>query len=345
MTCYHYAARNGLAEMVETLAERGAKLNITDKDGNTGIHIASEYVRHAMSGIDIKKRELEQSKKNYEETVARCKGRNMTDEETEQYIKNTVSNPPAKAQQAYDAAVNLVEDYFRVVKAFAKGGVDIDEKNEYGRSALDVAVQNGAKKIAAFLSGDLTDEGDSAAGAASGIPTHQAAEKGDIKAIEAIAGTGVDMNSLKDKDDQNMGGCTALAIAAANVQAGAAEALLSYGADPSFKDGNGRMAAYYLVFSTSSGGYEQMFANIPKIINALVSAGMDINAAVDDDSNTLLLLACKSASGGSYNKHSKKGDIFYAVMKHNPDINIANRFGETALMYACADDFEIMENP
>ena len=51
MTCYHYAARNGMAEMVETLAKRGTKLNMTDKEGNTGIHIACDYVKNGFSPL------------------------------------------------------------------------------------------------------------------------------------------------------------------------------------------------------------------------------------------------------------------------------------------------------
>jgi hypothetical protein len=44
-----------------------------------------------------------------------------------------------------------LENYFKTVKAFAAGGVDIEEKNNYDKSALDIAVKSGTKKIAAFL--------------------------------------------------------------------------------------------------------------------------------------------------------------------------------------------------
>ena len=344
MTCYHYAARNGLADMVKVLAERGVKLNMTDRDGNTGIHIACEYVKFAMSSIEIKKRELEGSKKQYEETVTRLKARDMSDEDIAKYINN-MTNSPEQAQQSYDAAVQKVEDFFRLVKIFAEGGVDIDEKNAYGQTALDIAVKQNAKKIAAFLSGTLTDESDSVAVVAGGMTLHQAAEKGDAEAIKAIAATGADINALKDDSEYHLGKSTALAIATAYLQVQAVEALLACGANPSFKDGNGRAAVSYLLetqVSLHSGIFNEK--RISKIIKDMLSAGMNINMPIDDDGNTLLLLACKTSRSTGYNNRSVKGDIIDEIMKHNPDINLTNRFGETALMHTCARDFDMMEN-
>ena len=58
-------------------------------------------------------------------------------------------------------------------------------------------MESDAKKIAAYLSGTLSGD-ESADIAARGMTLHQAAEKGDAEAIKAIAGTGADVNSLKD---------------------------------------------------------------------------------------------------------------------------------------------------
>ncbi|MDR0288327.1 MAG: ankyrin repeat domain-containing protein, partial [Clostridiales bacterium] len=289
MTCYHYAARKGLAELVEVLAQRGTKLNMTDREGNTGIHIACEYIKFA-----------EESKK---------------------------------------------EDYFRVVKAFADGGLDIDEKNDSGKTALDIAVDNNAKKIAAFLSGTLTD--DDGAVVSGGMTLHQAAEKGDADAIKAIVNNGVDLNAFKDGETHDFGGCTALSVAVAYLQNNAVETLLAYGADPSFKDGNGHIALYYLFSSLFNASLNSKLfeeRRIPKLIKAMISAGYDINQAVDDDGDSLLLLACKSGCGTIYNNYSVKSEVVGEIMKHSPDINTPNRFGETVLMQVCARDFDIMEN-
>ena len=65
---------------------------------------------------------------------------------------------------------------------------------------------------------------------------------------------------------------------------------------------------------------------------------------VNDDSDTLLIFACKANRGPGSNRHSAKGDFIDEVMKNKADINLTNRFGETALMHACAKDFDMMEN-
>lgn len=291
MICYHYAARNALAEMVETLARRGAKLNLTDKDGNTGIHIACDHVKNAP---------------------------------------------------------DLTGEYFRVVKAFAEGGVDKNEKNNYNQSALDIAVKNGAKKIAVYLAGTLTEDADAAADSvkAGGMTLHQAAERGDAEAINAIAKSGADLNALKDDDERRPGGRSALAIACAYLQGEAVEALLANGADPSFKDGEGRTAVSCLISGLEASLHSGVFneKRIPKIIGDMAAAGMDINETVNDDADTLLILACKSERGKAYNSRSVKGDIIDTALALNADVKAANRFGETALMHACTRDFDMMEN-
>ncbi|MDR2052952.1 MAG: ankyrin repeat domain-containing protein [Treponema sp.] len=344
MTCYHYAARNGLAGMVETLAKRGAKLDLTDKDGNTGIHIACDYVKDALDDIQYKKKDAENAKTKYEETVKRLKARNMTDGEIAEYMRNNTQDSPETAEAKYQAALDLAEGYFRVVKAFVEGGVDKDEKNSYDQAALDMAVKKGAKKIAAYLSGTLAEEaGEAAAG---GMTLHQAAEKGDAEAINAIAKTGADLNALEDGDESRSGGCSALAIACAYLQPQAVEALLSNGADPSFKDGNGRTAASFLVSGLKASLHSGVFneKRIPRIIRDMVSAGMGIDETVNDDGDTLLILACKADRGTGYNRRSVKGDVIDTALALNPDVKAANRFGETALMHACARDFDMMEN-
>ena len=345
MTCYHYAARKGLAEMVETMAKRGTKLNMTDRDGNTGIHIACDYIRHAMTDVEIRKKDVAYSEKNYADTVERCKRNGMSDDDIAQYVNNNMSNPPERARRYYDATVKKVEDYFLLVKAFAEGGVDINEKNSYGKPALDIAVASNAKKIAAYLSGTLT-EGDDSTVAAGGMTLHQAAQKGDVEAIKAIAGTGSDLNALNDGEPREMKGCTPLAVAVSNLQADAADALLSFGADPVFKDGNGRMAVCYLFSNMMATVNDNVFATktIPRIIKGMLSAGLKIDQVIDDDGNTLLIAACRTQRGSMHNRNTLKGEAINETMKNKPNINLANRFGETALMHACAEDFEIMEN-
>ena len=340
MICYHYAARNATAEFIETLAKRGAKLNIADKDGNTGIHIACEYAGNTLWDAELAKRKAERTKKNHEERMASAKERNLSDEETRDYIQTSLDDKQ-DAHSEYENQLALVENFFRTVKAFAEGGVDIDEKNAYGQTALDIAVKKGAKKIAAFLAGTLAGE-DDAAIAAGGMTLHQAVERADIEAVKTIAATGADLNAVKDAPKHNFGGYTPLAIACAFIDYKTAETLLGCGSDPSFRDGDGRMAAAYFflgetnAFSHAEEGIVRE-KDAAKTIRALTGAGFDINQTVDDDSDTLLILAC--AARGRWPKE----DVLEELLRHNLDLNHANRFGITALMYACTRNFDGME--
>ena len=349
---YHHAAQKGLREMVEIMAERGVKLNMTDKNGDTGIHIAASNAGEALKDIERKKVRMEQEPGKYERNNALEKQNYFA-----QYSER-LKRICEETKRDYEEAIQHYEDYILTIKAFSSGGVDIDEKNTRGLSALDIAIKNDAKKIAAYLSGNLTDEGasDSDAIVGGGMTLHEAAEKGDAEAIKAIAKTGVDLNGLTDGLKQNVQykqyrGCTALAIASAYFHAKAVEALLASGADPSFKDSNGRTAASYMLNDSQAlyipNEIKNVFAEkrIPGIIKNFKSAGMDINMTVNDDSDTLLILACKYFQGTSPSDvgWKVKGEILSELMKHNPDLNLSNQSGETALMHASTRHFELME--
>ncbi|MCL1810813.1 MAG: ankyrin repeat domain-containing protein [Methanomassiliicoccaceae archaeon] len=346
ITCYLYAAQNGMWEMIEVMAARGTKLNMTDRKGNTGIHIACEHVRNRLNSLEYRKRDLDRAMKEYEEIRDRLKDQNKTEEQIVQYAERNMFITVSYAQQEYDKAVAEIEGYFLTVKAFAEGGVDINEKNTEGKSALDIAIHSNAKKIAAYLSGSLTDDADESVLTIGGMTLHQAAEKGDVEAIKAIVATGADLNGLKDGDKSKFGGCTALAIAYAHMKADSAEALLSCGADPSYKDGNGRAAISYLAADLSSALSNKVYEEkrIQRMFKDLFNAGMNINLSVNDDGDTLLILACRAVWGAAHGKKELKKDILDAVLRHDPDVNLPNRFGETALMNASAKNFEIMEN-
>jgi ankyrin repeat protein len=288
MTCYHYAARRGNYRFMETLQKKGAKLTLTDKDGNTGIHIAAKYVKQETSSLDYAKKAVDFQKEHGDG------GKSLE----------------LNIQKVKDAEARI-EEYFKTIKAFAEGGVDMSEKNAYGKSALDFAVQNNAKKIAAYLSGILDDEANEEAIAAGGMTLHQAADKGDVSAIRAIAKSGIDVNGLCTKDEFNgyTEGWTALSVACNRLGLEAVEALLECGANPSFKNSSA-MAAISQCINPQVPSQEVYFKhNLPNIVKSLVKAGFDINDFVDDELNTILNLACKARNYASYGRSSTKRDI------------------------------------
>ena len=326
MVCYHYAARSGRWDFVEEL--NGKKLDMTDKNGNTGIHIACDYVRHAMHTLKYSDTLVERAVTGFEETKARLLDRGETMETVYDYMKFNLIKTPEEAQAEYDAIVDHVDDYYKVVKAFVDGGVDPDEKNDYGRSALDIAVEYEAKKLAAYLSGEDVESGSGLS--TGGMSIHQAVEKGDLDAIKAIAESGGDLNGINDRQGRYFG-YTPLAIACAFVNVEALELLAGLGADVNAKDNDGHTALYYIAREA----YDK--SNVKKAIETLKNAGYDINSFVDDDSNTLLNYCCKS--GPSCGR-----ELIEPLMKLGADLNIANRFGETPLMAVCKDDHPSAEN-
>ena len=345
MLCYHFAAQNGMAEMIETMAARGIKLSMTDQNGNTGLHMACDQVRYVISRMESKKKDIEASRKKYEETAETLKAV-MSEEALANYLKNTMTSPE-QAQKRYEAEEQRAEMYFRTVKAFVEGGVDIGEKNEGGSTALDLAVQANAKKIAAYLSGTLTGDDDDSAVSAGGMTLHQAAEKGDAEAIKAIARAGADLNGLKEGSEYELGGCTPLAVAVSYMECDAAEALLACGADPAYKDARGLAAiAYIFSHNFKASLNESIFTEkrIARMYASMSEAGLGVDQTVNDNGDTLLILACKWHNVSKVKDHSIKSDLIPEILKRRPDVNLTNRFGETALMHACARDFKLMEN-
>lgn len=328
MVCYHYAARSGNYGFVEEL--QGKKLDMTDKHGNSGIHIACDNVRHAMSTLHYASDLVEKTRKYFDETVARLASRNYDAETLRQYMENNHIKTVEQAEQEYAELEAVVEAYYKTVKAFADGGLDLDEKNDYGESGLDIAVKYGAKKIAAYLSGE--DVEDSEAVSAGGMTIHQAVETGDIEAIRTIAGRGGDLDAVNGNDGR-YAGFTPLSIACAFLNCDAISALIAGGADVNVKDNEGHTALYFLARE----GYAEKKDNINRIKEIMTlfkKAGYDINGFVNDDSDTLLNYNCKYGFK----------ELIDLLLQSGADVNIANRFGETPLMRICKKDSSEMEN-
>jgi ankyrin repeat protein len=76
----------------------------------------------------------------------------------------------------------------------------------------------------------------------------------------------------------------------------------------------------------------------------MIDNGFDVNSFVNEDSDTILNLACKTRHGTSgYNNDTLKSVLLKECLKYNADPNISNRLGETPLMWTCKGDFDDME--
>ena len=329
MACYHYAARSGNYQFVEEL--NGKKLDLTDKSGNTGIHIACDYVRNAMSNLHYASDLVEKATKRYDETIERLKERELSEAALAEYLANNNIQTVAQAEQEYAGLVAEVDSYYKTVKAFADGGLDPDEKNDRDQSGLDIAVANEAKKIAAYLSGE--DAENEEALSAGGMTLHQAAEKCDVPAIKIIAERGADLNAVNDSEGRHYG-WTPLAIACSALDIDVINTLVECGANVNAKDNEGRTALFFMGTGTHM---EEKDKRIKIVLSAFKKAGYDLNNTVNDDSDTLLNYHCKHNS-------SYDNPFISEFVRTGADVNRANRFGETPLMHICKQNSSYMEN-
>jgi ankyrin repeat protein len=71
-----------------------------------------------------------------------------------------------------------------------------------------------------------------------------------------------------------------------------------------------------------------------QIVRVMLRGGFDLNGFVNDDSDTVLTLACKTEYGLGTNTI-----MIRAFLDAGSDVNISNRAGVTPLMYASGKDF------
>lgn len=116
------------------------------------------------------------------------------------------------------------------------GQIDTEDKNNIGKTALDIAWETGARRIGALLSGQDPDT-DELSALIGGLDVFQALWYKDMIALDAILRSGTELQTVcEDKKLHDFKGRSPLACALLWDNAEAAEMLLRSGADPDFKD-------------------------------------------------------------------------------------------------------------
>ena len=334
MCCYHYAARNGNYPFIAALAEQGARLSMTDKDGNTAIHIACDYVRHQIFSIQYAEKAVENAKKDLE------KAANLGDS----WIKSAEKSLEEENKRLQKIN-RLIENYFLIVKTLSENGVDKDEKNQYGKTALEMAIASNAKKIAAYLNGENTDETGVKSG---GMNLHQAIIKGDLEALTTLLQNGADPNALLDgeptDESKNYLGNAPLAVACHYKNVEAVRLLLQHSATPNYKNVAGKSPLVYLESTAVS--MQKVFEEkrIGQILKLLIDAGSKIDEAVDDEANTLITYTLRYGDYAYVGRFLLEAVIVDEALRYRPNLNLANHAGQTPLMLVCRQEPEKMEN-
>lgn len=273
------AAEHGAFEVLEVMVEKGAKLTVTDNEGNSPLHIVCQNVPY--------------------------------DEENQQR-------------------------YCKTAEILVYAGFDPEEKNNYGKSALDFAIESGKKELTAILRG-MSGE-DDAEVKTGGMNLWQAVEKKDYEAVKANIALGCDVNAVSEEQN-SFTGKTALGIACHILDFESVKLLVESGADVNLKNSEGKTALGECLGYLGDRYFDSGKADkkIPEqIIRYLVEKGLQINGSVDDEGNTALLKACAYIDRStSYNGKNLSGIIAKEMLKLHCDVNCKNLAGQTALMLLC----------
>jgi ankyrin repeat protein len=224
-------------------------------------------------------------------------------------------------------AIPAVMETVRVL--VKQGSIDLEDKDVFGTTALTYAQRSGVKEVAAILSGDESDV------STGGMTIHQAVLNRDLTAVEALIARGTDLNEISDEYRR-----TPLMLACEYASEPLVQVLVAGGADVNFKAGNGETAVGYLLTKAVSNlgrGMSQVNKDIVKMLKILLSNGLQVNAAVDNEGNTALNLLCQA----NYYLADLNPALAEVLVEAKTELNQPNQSGKTPLMSFAACGNEI----
>ncbi|XP_020208274.1 ankyrin-1 [Cajanus cajan] len=189
----HHAARGGHVEVLRLLLLKGASVDSLTKDGSTALHLAVEEQRRDCVRLLLANH-------------ARTDVKNAREGDTPLHVASAIGD---------ESMVNLL---------LQKGGASKYVRNGHGKTAYEVAVENGHARLF-----DVLRLGDKLC---------VAARKGEVRSIQKLLDKGAGMNGR----DQN--GWTALHRASFKGRVEAVRALVERGVDVDAKDEEGYTALH-----------------------------------------------------------------------------------------------------
>ncbi|KAL0333582.1 UNVERIFIED_CONTAM: hypothetical protein Sangu_1514400 [Sesamum angustifolium] len=230
----HLAAGNGHVEVLRHLLLKGANVNARTKDGKTALHMAVEERRRDCARLLLA-------------NGARADIQNSSDGETPLHVASFLGDE-------------------QMVKLLLHKGANKDVRNKSGKTAYDLAAENGHNKLF-----DALRLGDNLA---------VAARKGEVRTIVRLLENGASINGR----DQN--GWTALHRAAFKGRIDAARALIEKGIDVNAKDEDGYTALHCAAESGQA-----------DVIELLVKKGAEIEARTNKGVTSLQIAESLQYSG------------------------------------------------
>lgn len=344
-TLYHLASRFADAEAVRFLKEAGIR-PVPDKYGNTALHTltntrfdftdpnleqkASAIYLTAQALLDAginPKKKNDSGKLAYFEAgllymypfLQAMAEANVRMDAAESGGMNLLHVICEKLGNRKDipGAIDAVIKTVRII--LESGSIDVEDKDVFGTTPLTYAQRSGVKEVAALISGDESDV------TTGGMTIHEAVLNRDPEAVKALIEAKVELDEVSDQYRR-----TPLMLACEYPSEPLVKLLAEGGSDVNFRAGSGETVAFYLITKSVSNfgrGMSKDLRDVAKMLRILLSNGLDVNAAVDNEGNTALNLVCQAGYLADLNTI-----LVEELIDAGADINLPNQFGKTPLM-------------
>lgn len=289
--------------MAKTIIDSGARLDSTDRYEENALHALCKVAGSIVRKI-----------KEYEERIAAPEAQWFPEKHKEETLAELARLRTDEAE-AYDTAKRLL----------GSGQFDTEDRCQAGKTALDFAIECGARRIGALLAGN--DPDDELQALAGGMDIFQALHYKDMQAVDALLRAGTNLQTVCERDrglPHTYSGKSPLACALADMNTEAAEMILTGGADPNYAFPNEHTAFSTWVKGSISSADDESKAT--PILNLMLQCGWDIEAPADREGNTPLSIACRHA------EHELGYAAAKFLLKNGANANAANNQGQTPAM-------------
>ena len=271
-------------------------------------------------------------------------------------LKDGYGNGPLHIA-AYSCYLENEEKKKKIFKLLLDAGVENNIKNDNGYTPTDILANQRVNPILfSILKGEYDfDNPNSIRNLTSAMSLHSAILSNNYDIIKAHLEMGTDTDEISEENN-NSYALSPLGVACHILDLKSVELLLKNGADPNLKnnDGETALANWFkwngsTYFSTEKARED----TVNKMMSLLLEYGLNINDAIDNESNNLLIKASEYLSISSIsNGKSIPSEVIKFLLKNKVNINLTNIEGQTALMILCKTVFrdgidwviELLEN-
>lgn len=291
--------------VAEAIIESGARLDSTDSSGRNALHLACE----AAGGIGWEIRDREEQVRDFEK-------RWYSDKDKER-IRTELEELRREEWRCY-----------RMVKALlGSGRIDPEELTASGKTALGTAIESRAKLVGALLAG-RNPETDELAARSGGMDLFDAIALKDAEAVEALLQMNAELQiTYEGKAYGFYAGRTPLACALISKHLHIASLLLAAGADPNYRDAEGKTAVARWLDKNNPTDYTDKSPYLP-VFEQLLQCGWLPDAPANRQDETVLSIACHSDA-------EPAEPLLLYLLKNGAGVNARDLQGRTPLIHLC----------